>query len=163
MATHHSMRLARNTRVFICAIGIMVALPTGLAAQAAVPRAGIDTAAAIRVARATYQEVQRALGAHRLSRRDTTVTCHDEEPGLALMFHRDIIGVVRHFEWRGGSEDHAVRNQYFYDAAGDSDSRSSPWVPSTGPSTRNASTRRPWRGGATPQATGEGARLSGPG
>jgi hypothetical protein len=112
------MRLARNTRVFICALGIMVALPTRLAAQAAVPRARIDTAVAIRVARATYQEVQRALGAHRLSRRDTTVTCHDEEPGLALMFHRDIIGVVRHFEWRGGSEDHAVRNQYLYDAAG---------------------------------------------
>ena len=92
--------------------------PPTLAAQRAVPGAPGDTAAAIRAARATYQEVERAIAEHRLSRRDTTVTCDEEEPGMAVVFHRDSSGVVRRFEWSGGSEDHAVRNQYFYDASG---------------------------------------------
>jgi hypothetical protein len=62
--------------------------------------------------------VQQALAAHRLSSRDSTVTCEEDEPGTALVFHRDSSGVVRLFEWRGGSEDHAVHNQYFYDSVG---------------------------------------------
>lgn len=118
MATDYSMRLAGTARVFVCALSIVIGLPFTLVAQAAIPKPRLDTAAAVRAARATYQDVQRALAAHRLSRRDTTVTCEEGEPGTALVFHRDSSGVVRHFEWSGGSEDHAVHSQYFYDAAG---------------------------------------------
>jgi hypothetical protein len=37
---------------------------------------------------------------------------------MALVFARDASGRLRYFEWQGGSDDHAERHQYFYDAAG---------------------------------------------
>ena len=112
------MRRARSTRAIVCALTLLMGAPTTLAAQGAVPRVRVDTAAALRAARATYQEVQRAIAERRLIRRDSAVTCADEGADMTLVIHRDSSGAVRHFEWSGGSEDHAVRNQYFYDASG---------------------------------------------
>ena len=78
----------------------------------------VDTAEAIRVARATFQEAERAVAARRWVRRDTTVKCDDEDLGDDVSVVRDSTGTIRRLQSSGGTEDHAETHRYYYDAAG---------------------------------------------
>lgn len=80
--------------------------------------ASIDTAGAIREARATFQEAGRAVAARRWIRTDTTVRCGDEEAGDDITMDRDSAGTIRRLRWSGGTADHAETHSYFYDAMG---------------------------------------------
>ena len=110
------MALGINGRVFALFVIIAMLLPLRLPGQTRATRQRTDTAAAIRVARATFQESERAIASHRWVRSDTTVRCGDEDPGMDVILNLDSAGVVRHLEWSGGTDDHAATHRYFYDA-----------------------------------------------
>lgn len=89
------------------------------AVHAQSPRASRSgTEAEVAAVRAVYEEVVQAAAAHRLARRDTTITCDEEDLGTDVTVMTDASGGVRLLSWKGGSDDHGETHRFYYDAAG---------------------------------------------
>jgi hypothetical protein len=108
-------------RIFCCVVALAAVSLLGFA-PAAVAQASSaryeDREQEIRAVRAVYQEVTRAAAANRLARRDSTVNCRGDDLGMEVTLMTDSAGRVRQLTWRGGTEDHAEVNRFYYDGAG---------------------------------------------
>jgi hypothetical protein len=103
-------------------IAFVIALTTLAAGGAVAQQRAPDTAAvnaAVRAAKATYAEVENALKASRLIEADTEVVCDSlDDYGSRFAFLRDSAGVIRLFDWKGGTDDSGLQLRYYYDAGG---------------------------------------------
>ena len=80
-----------------------------------------DTArvnAAVRVARQVYSEVNAAAASKRLTVRDSTVSCDDDERDSDdFQVFSDTTGAVRKLVWSGGDDDLGTTTEYYYSAS----------------------------------------------
>jgi hypothetical protein len=72
----------------------------------------------IRAVRVVYQEVTRAAAEERLTRRDSTVECGENDLGSEITVWREPSGRIRQLTWAGGTDDHAQTVRHYYDRAG---------------------------------------------
>lgn len=101
----------------LAAAAVVAAVPQPAPAQSSrATEAGTELE--IRAVRVVYQQVMREIAANRLVRRDSTVHCGNDDPGLEATYRTDAAGHIRQLEWSGGSDDHAETHRFYYDAAG---------------------------------------------
>lgn len=118
MATSHWLRQTIPRLVRVALVLIVAVVPLRLAAQQRSGREITDTAAAVEMARATFREAESARVQGDWSRTENTVHCDEDDLGREVSIDRDTTGLIRRLEWSGGTEDHAEKHRYFYDASG---------------------------------------------
>ncbi|HEU0054303.1 MAG TPA: hypothetical protein VFQ39_14045 [Longimicrobium sp.] len=92
-------------------------LPLLILVTACAPSGAMSKEALVDEARSVSREVEMAVAANRLARRDTTL-CADTTPGTEVRWWTDDAGRVRRLEVEGGTDDHAEHIRYDYDGIG---------------------------------------------
>jgi hypothetical protein len=93
----------------------LLALTPAARAQA---QARTGQAREIEAVRVVYREVEAAITAGRYTRRDSTVSCPGDPPGMRVSWWLDSARRIRQLRWSGGSDDHSETQRSYFDRAG---------------------------------------------